>query len=124
MSGMLDCTTGVSKEDTIANPTMITVIKISILENDNESTNRTAIIPYRPSKVAFVDCDGVSDPGVPQSENGLSIVSDHMDDHAHSACDYLCIGSAQGACTPGEQAYLSYHVNFHSFDVGWNKIIT
>ena len=30
MSGMLDCTTGVSKEDTIANPTMITVIKISI----------------------------------------------------------------------------------------------
>ena len=50
MSGMLDCTTGVSKEDTIDNPTMITVIKTSTLENDNESTNRIAIIPYRLSK--------------------------------------------------------------------------
>ena len=47
---MLDCTTGVSKEDTTANPTMIIVIQISTLENDNESTNRTAIIPYKPSK--------------------------------------------------------------------------
>ena len=50
MSGMLDCTTGVSKEDTAASPTTIIVIKISTLENDNESTKRTAIIPYRPSK--------------------------------------------------------------------------
>ena len=50
MSGILDCTTGVSKEDTTANPTMIIVIKISTWENDNESTNRTAIIPYRLSK--------------------------------------------------------------------------
>lgn len=29
---------------------MITVIKTSTLENDNESTNRIAIIPYRLSK--------------------------------------------------------------------------
>ena len=50
MRGMLDCTTGLSKEDTTDNPTMITVIKMRTLENDNENTNRTAIIPYRPSK--------------------------------------------------------------------------
>ncbi len=47
---MLDCTTGVSKEDITASPTMIIVIQISTLENDNESTNRVAIILYKPSK--------------------------------------------------------------------------